>query len=55
VLLGCFRMEATSPRTRAIVQMINIGCILTVLSIGIFIWRWNKSHPSNTLTNGGSH
>ena len=55
VLLGCFRMEATSPRTRAIVQMINIGCVLTVLSIGIFIWRWNKSHPSNTLTNGGSH
>jgi protein SCO1 len=54
ILLGCFRMQQTSPTTRAIVQIINIGCVLTVFTIGIFIWRWNRSHPSNSILKGGS-
>ncbi len=49
-LLGCFKMEASSPRTRSIVQILNICAILTMLCVSLAIWRWNKSFPSNTLS-----
>lgn len=52
-LLGCFKMSAASPRTAAIVKMLNLGALLTVAIISFCIWRWNKSFPSNTLSSGG--
>jgi protein SCO1/2 len=53
VLLGCFKMEASSPRTRMIVQILNLSAVFTFFCISFFIWRWNKQFPSNTLTSGG--
>ncbi len=52
-LLGCFKMEASSPRTRSIVQILNLSAIGTLLCVSFFIWRWNKHFPSNTLNSGG--
>lgn len=52
-LLGCFKMEASSPRTRSIVQVLNISAILSVLCVTFLLWRWNKNFPSNTLSSGG--
>ncbi len=51
-LLGCFKMEASSPRTRSIVQILNISGIITLLCVSGAIWRWNKHFPSNTLSTG---
>ena len=51
-LLGCFKMEASSPRTRSIVQILNLSAIATLLCVCFFVWRWNKHFPSNTLSNG---
>jgi protein SCO1/2 len=51
-LLGCFKMEASSPRTRQIVQILNLAAIGTFLGISALIWRWNKHFPSNTLSSG---
>jgi len=49
-LLGCFKMDASSPRTRSIVQILNISAIFTVLCVSFLIWRFNKNFPSNTLS-----
>ena len=51
-LLGCFKMEASSPRTRSIVQILNLSAIATLLCVSVLIWRWNKYFPSNTLSQG---
>ncbi|MEI8283145.1 MAG: hypothetical protein WCG75_12120 [Armatimonadota bacterium] len=51
-LLGCFKMEASSPRTRMIVQILNLAGIATLLCVSFAIWRWNKHFPSNTLSSG---
>ncbi len=51
-LLGCFRMEAASPRTRSIVFILNSCVIATFLGAIFMIWRYNKSYPSNTLFSG---
>ena len=51
-LLGCFKMEASSPRTRSIVQILNWSAIATMLCVSFAIWRWNKHFPSNTLSTG---
>ena len=52
-LLGCFKMDASSPRTRTIVQILNLSAVATFLCISFFIWRFNKQYPSNTLSSGG--
>lgn len=52
-LLGCFKMSAASPRTAAIVQILNMSALFTVAVLSFCIWRWNKSYPSNTLSSGG--
>lgn len=52
-LLGCFKMDASSPRTRTIVQILNLCAVLTVACVSFLIWRFNKSYPSNTLPSGG--
>ena len=51
-LLGCFKMEASSPRTRSIVQILNLSAIATLLCVSLLIYRWNKHFPSNTLSTG---
>jgi hypothetical protein len=51
-LLGCFKMEASNPRTRSIVQILNLSGILTLLCISFLVYRWNKYFPSNTLSQG---
>ena len=51
-LLGCFKMEASSPRTRSIVQILNLAAVATFLGLCVAIWRWNKHFPSNTLSTG---
>lgn len=51
-LLGCFKMDASSPRTRSIVQILNLSAVATALAISLLIWRFNKTHPSNTLSSG---
>ena len=51
-LLGCFKMEASSPRTRSIVQILNLSGVATLFGICFAIWRWNKHFPSNTLSTG---
>ena len=52
-LLGCFKMEASSPRTRTIIQILNTSAVLTVLVLGISMFRMFKKYPSNTLPSGG--
>lgn len=52
-LLGCFKMEASSPRTRTIIQILNTTAVLTVLVLGVSIFRMMKKYPSNTLSPGG--
>ncbi|HLO99690.1 MAG TPA: hypothetical protein VK171_13925 [Fimbriimonas sp.] len=52
-LLGCFKMSAASPRTAAIVNILNLSALFTVAVLSLCIWRWNKSFPSNTLSSGG--
>ncbi len=52
-LLGCFRMEASSPRTRSIIQILNTSAVITVFVLGISIFRMMKKYPSNTLSSGG--
>ena len=52
-LLGCFKMEASSPRTRTIIQVLNTSAVLTVLILGISMFRMFKKYPSNTLPSGG--
>jgi len=52
-LLGCFKMEASSPRTRTIVQILNTSAVLTVLVLGVSMFRMFKKYPSNTLPSGG--
>lgn len=51
-LLGCFKMEASSPRTRSIVQILNLSALATLACVSLLIWRWNKHFPSNTLSKG---
>ena len=52
-LLGCFKMEASSPRTRTIIQILNTSAVLTVLVLGVAMYRMFKKYPSNTLPSGG--
>jgi protein SCO1/2 len=52
-LLGCFKMEASSPRTRTIIQILNTSAVLTVLVLGVAMFRMFKKYPSNTLPTGG--
>lgn len=51
-LLGCFKMDASSPRTRTIVQILNFSAIAMVACLSFLIWRFNKHYPSNTLSSG---
>jgi protein SCO1/2 len=51
--LGCFKMEASSPRTRMLIQILNTAAVSTVLILGITIFRMFKKYPSNTLSPGG--
>lgn len=53
-LLGCFKMEASNPRTRSIVQILNISALATLACVSLLIWRWNKHFPSNTLSSSPS-
>ncbi len=52
-LLGCFKMEATSPRTRSIVQILNISAVFTALLTGFAIYKMNKRFPNNPISSGG--
>lgn len=51
--LGCFKMEASSPRTRNIITILNWSAVLTVLGLGVGMYRMFKKYPSNTLSSGG--
>lgn len=49
-LLGCLKMDTSNPRTRSIVQILNLSALATLACVSLLIWRWNKRFPSNTLS-----